>query len=95
MERYRIPRIPTSSRRLTRSRFFEIYIAEQQLVSVAVGLQTRGWRPFAATFAAFLTRAFDQIRMAAISEATLNLVGSHAGVSIGEDGVAIRQPTGR
>ena len=45
-----------------------------------------GWTPFAATFAAFFTRAFDQIRMAAISEATLNLVGSHAGVSIGEDG---------
>jgi transketolase len=67
-------------------RFFEIYIAEQQLVSAAVGLQTRGWRPFAATFAAFFTRAFDQIRMAAISQATLNLVGSHAGVSIGEDG---------
>lgn len=67
-------------------RFFEIYIAEQQLVAAAVGLQTRGWRPFAATFAAFFTRAFDQIRMAAISQATLNLVGSHAGVSIGEDG---------
>jgi len=67
-------------------RFFEMYIAEQQLVSAAVGLQTRGWRPFAATFAAFFTRAFDQIRMAAISQATLNLVGSHAGVSIGEDG---------
>jgi transketolase len=67
-------------------RFFEMYIAEQQLVSAAVGLQTRGWRPFAATFAAFFTRAFDQIRMAAISQATLSLVGSHAGVSIGEDG---------
>jgi transketolase len=67
-------------------RFFEIYIDEQQLVATAVGLQARGWRPFAATFAAFFTRAFDQIRMAAISQATLNLVGSHAGVSIGEDG---------
>jgi transketolase len=67
-------------------RFFEMYIAEQQLVSAAVGLQARGWRPFVATFAAFLTRAFDQIRMAAISQATLNLVGSHVGVSIGEDG---------
>jgi transketolase len=67
-------------------RFFEIYIAEQQLVSAAVGLHVLGWTPFAATFAAFFTRAFDQIRMAAISEATLNLVGSHAGVSIGEDG---------
>jgi transketolase len=67
-------------------RFFEMYIAEQQMVSAAVGLQARGWRPFASTFAAFFTRAFDQIRMAAISQATLNLAGSHVGVSIGEDG---------
>jgi transketolase len=67
-------------------RFFEMYIAEQQMVSAAVGMQALGWTPFAATFAAFLTRCFDQIRMAAISNATLNLVGSHAGVSIGEDG---------
>jgi transketolase len=67
-------------------RFFEMYIAEQQMVSAAVGMQALGWTPFAATFAAFLTRGFDQIRMAAISNATLNLVGSHAGVSIGEDG---------
>jgi transketolase len=67
-------------------RFFEMYIAEQQMVSAAVGFQTLGWTPFAATFAAFLTRAFDQIRMASISGATLNLVGSHSGVSIGEDG---------
>ncbi len=67
-------------------RFFEMYIAEQQMVSAAVGMQALGWTPFAATFAAFLTRGFDQIRMAAISDATLNLVGSHAGVSIGEDG---------
>jgi transketolase len=67
-------------------RFFEMYIAEQQLVSAAVGLQTLGLVPFAATFAAFLTRAYDQIRMAAVSRARLCLVGSHAGVSIGEDG---------
>ncbi len=67
-------------------RFFQMYIAEQQMVSAAVGMQVLGWTPFASTFAAFLTRAFDQIRMAAISGATLNLVGSHAGVSIGEDG---------
>jgi transketolase len=67
-------------------RFFEMFIAEQQMVSAAVGLQVFGWTPFAATFSAFLTRALDQIRMAAISGATLNLVGSHAGVSIGEDG---------
>jgi len=68
------------------ARFFEMYIAEQQMVSAAVGMQALGWIPFAATFAAFFTRAFDQIRMASISRATLNLVGSHAGVSIGEDG---------
>jgi transketolase len=67
-------------------RYFEMYIAEQQLVAAAVGLQVRGWRPFASTFAAFLTRAYDFIRMAAVSRATLSLVGSHAGVSIGEDG---------
>ena len=67
-------------------RFFEMYIAEQQLVSAAVGMQTLGLAPFAATFAAFFTRAHDQIRMAAISRAHLGLVGSHAGVSIGEDG---------
>ncbi|HEX7488336.1 MAG TPA: transketolase C-terminal domain-containing protein, partial [Anaeromyxobacteraceae bacterium] len=67
-------------------RFFEMYIAEQQLVSAAVGLQVLGLRPFAVTFAAFLSRAYDQIRMAAISRANLCLVGSHAGVSIGEDG---------
>jgi transketolase len=67
-------------------RYFEMYIAEQQLVSAAVGLQTRGWRPFASTFAAFQTRAYDFVRMAAISRASIRLCGSHAGVSIGEDG---------
>ncbi|HEY7452708.1 MAG TPA: transketolase [Candidatus Limnocylindria bacterium] len=67
-------------------RYFEMYIAEQQLVAAAIGLQVRGWRPFASTFAAFLTRAYDFIRMAAVSRASLALVGSHAGVSIGEDG---------
>ena len=67
-------------------RYFEMYIAEQQLVAAAVGMQVRGWRPFASTFAAFLTRAYDFIRMAAVSRASLALVGSHAGVSIGEDG---------
>jgi transketolase len=67
-------------------RFFEMYIAEQQMVAAAVGMQVRGWRPFASTFAAFLTRAYDFIRMAAVSRADLRLVGSHAGVSIGEDG---------
>jgi transketolase len=67
-------------------RFFEMFIAEQQMVSAAVGIQVRGWKPFASTFAAFLTRAYDFIRMAAVSRATLALSGSHAGVSIGEDG---------
>ena len=67
-------------------RFFQVYIAEQQLVSIAIGLQVRGWKPFAATFAAFLSRAYDFVRMGAISRANISLVGSHAGVSIGEDG---------
>ena len=67
-------------------RYFEMYIAEQQMVAAAVGLQAVGWRPFASTFAAFLTRAYDFVRMAAVSRAQLALCGSHAGVSIGEDG---------
>ncbi|HYM58621.1 MAG TPA: transketolase [Solirubrobacteraceae bacterium] len=67
-------------------RYFEQFIAEQQMIATAVGLQVRGWAPFASTFAAFLTRAYDFIRMAAISRADLRLSGSHAGVSIGEDG---------
>ncbi|MGD0674465.1 MAG: transketolase [Polyangiaceae bacterium] len=66
--------------------FFEMYIAEQQMVAAAVGMQAFGFIPFASTFAAFFTRAFDQLRMASISGATVHLVGSHAGVSIGEDG---------
>ncbi len=69
-------------------RFFESYIAEQQLVSAAVGVQALGKVPFASTFAAFFSRAYDQIRMAAISQADIRLVGSHAGVSIGEDGAS-------
>jgi transketolase len=67
-------------------RYFEMYIAEQQMVAAAVGLQAVGWRPFASTFAAFLSRAYDFVRMAAVSRATFSLCGSHAGVSIGEDG---------
>ena len=67
-------------------RYFEMYIAEQQLVATAVGFQVRGWIPFAATFAAFFSRAYDFIRMAAVSRADIRLVGSHCGVSIGEDG---------
>jgi len=67
-------------------RFIEGYIAEQNLVGMALGLQALGRIPVVATFACFLTRAFDQIRMAGISRAKLDLCGSHAGVSIGEDG---------
>jgi transketolase len=67
-------------------RYFEMFIAEQQLVAAAVGMQVRGWRPFGSTFAAFLSRAYDFVRMSAISRATYALCGSHAGVSIGEDG---------
>src|SRR4051812_3462618 len=67
-------------------RFFEMYIAEQKMIASAVGMQVLGLRPFASTFAAFLTRAYDFIRMAAISQANIRLSGSHAGVSIGEDG---------
>jgi transketolase len=67
-------------------RFFEMYIAEQQMAAAAVGLQARGYRVFASSFAAFHSRAYDFIRMAAISRASLCLSGSHAGISIGEDG---------
>ncbi|WP_414574625.1 transketolase [Anabaena sp. CCY 9402-a] len=69
-------------------RYFEMYIAEQQMVAAAVGLQIRNYKPFASTFAAFLTRAYDFVRMAAVSRANIRLVGSHAGVSIGQDGVS-------
>ena len=67
-------------------RFFEMFIAEQQLVGAAVGLQVRNYKPFASTFAAFLSRAYDFVRMTAISRGSIKLVGSHAGVSIGQDG---------
>jgi transketolase len=67
-------------------RYFEMYIAEQQMVAAAIGLQARGWKPFASSFAAFLSRAYDFIRMAPISEADIKLCGSHVGVSIGPDG---------
>jgi transketolase len=67
-------------------RYFEMYIAEQQMIAAAVGLQVRKYKPFASTFAAFLTRGYDFIRMAAVSRANINLVGSHGGVSIGQDG---------
>lgn len=65
-------------------RFVECYIAEQNLAGVAIGCETRRRTvPFVSTFAAFFTRAFDQIRMAAISQSNVNFCGSHAGVSIG------------
>jgi len=67
-------------------RFFECYIAEQQMLAAAVGMQVRGWTPYAATFAAFLSRAHDFTRMAAVSRANLRVVGSHAGVAVGQDG---------
>src|SRR5262249_39454483 len=67
-------------------RFFEMYIAEQQMVAAAAGVGVRGYRPFASTFAAFFSRAYDFIRMASISRASISLSGSHAGVEIGADG---------
>jgi transketolase len=67
-------------------RFFEMYIAEQNMAGAALGLSSRGKLPFVSTFAAFLTRAFDQIRMSQYSNANIKFTGSHAGVSIGEDG---------
>lgn len=67
-------------------RFFEMFIAEQNMVGVAAGMAARGMIPFVSTFAAFLTRAFDQIRMAGVSRANIKFCGSHVGVSIGEDG---------
>ncbi|HEX2434306.1 MAG TPA: transketolase [Gaiellaceae bacterium] len=67
-------------------RFFEMYIAEQQMIAAAVGMQVLSWKPFASTFAAFTSRAYDFVRMAAVSRATIKVCGSHAGVSIGEDG---------
>jgi transketolase len=67
-------------------RFFEMYIAEQNMVGAAVGLSNRGKLPFVSTFSAFLSRAFDQVRMSRYSDSNIKFVGSHAGVSIGQDG---------
>jgi transketolase len=67
-------------------RYFEMYIAEQQLIATAVAMSVRGYTPFASTFAAFFSRAYDFVRMAAVSQADIRLCGSHAGVEIGEDG---------
>jgi transketolase len=66
--------------------FFEMYIAEQNMAGVALGLSCRGKIPFTSSFAAFLSRAYDQIRMSQYSDANIKFVGSHAGVSIGQDG---------
>ena len=67
-------------------RYFEMFIAEQQMIGSAVGFSVRGYKPFASTFAAFISRAYDFIRMAAISGASVRLSGSHAGSEIGADG---------
>ena len=69
-------------------RFFEMYIAEQNMVGVAIGLSHMGKIPFVSTFSAFFTRAHDQIRMAQYSDSNIKFVGSHCGVSIGEDGAS-------
>ncbi len=68
------------------SRFFQSFIAEQNMIGMACGLAIEGFIPFASTFASFTTRAFDQLRMAAISRLPLRVIGSHCGVSIGQDG---------
>jgi transketolase len=67
-------------------RYFDVFTAEQQMIAAAIGLSVRGYIAFAATFGAFLTRAHDFIRMAAVSQANIRLVGSHAGVEVGPDG---------
>lgn len=67
-------------------RFFQCFIAEQNMIGIALGLERRGKKPFAATFASFLTRAHDQLRMAAIGSSKIKIIGSHAGISIGQDG---------
>lgn len=67
-------------------RFFQAYIAEQNMISAGVGLAARGKVPFLSSFACFLSRAYDQVRMASISRSSIKLCGSHCGISIGEDG---------
>ncbi|MCX6731932.1 MAG: transketolase [Candidatus Roizmanbacteria bacterium] len=68
--------------------FFQMFIDEENMVSVGLGLSKMGYVPYISTFAAFLTRAYDQMRMAQYSKPTLNIVGSHAGCSIGQDGIS-------
>ncbi len=72
----------------TPRQFIETYIAEQDMIGIALGLSKKGFIPFASTFSAFLSRAHDQIRMAALSSADLTITGSHSGISIGEDGAS-------
>lgn len=72
----------------TPQQFIESYIAEQSMIGIALGLSKQGQKAFASTFAAFLPRAADQLRMAALSDATFTVCGSHCGVSIGEDGAS-------
>jgi transketolase len=67
-------------------RFFEMFVAEQQMIAAAIGFDVRGLKPFASAFAAFFSRAYDFIRMAAVSRASIRIAGSHAGVATGEDG---------
>ncbi len=75
-------------KRAAPAQFYEMYIAEQNMASVAVGMARRGLRPFVSTFAAFLTRAADQIRMAQYAGVDVTFAGSHAGISIGADGAS-------
>lgn len=70
------------------SQFIETYIAEQDLIGIALGLSKKGYKPYASTFSAFLSRAHDQLRMAALSSADFNVCGSHSGISVGEDGAS-------
>jgi len=72
--------------RVAPDRFLQMFIAEQNMIGAAIGLQVIGKTPFAATFGAFISRAYDFVRMGAVSRAKIALCGSHAGVSIGEDG---------
>ena len=80
------PPTPTTFQEVAPERFFEVYIAEQTMVGAQIGMQALGKVAFSATFGAFFTRATDFVRMGAIGRADLRLCGSHAGVSIGEDG---------
>lgn len=75
-------------KKLTPNQFIEIFIAEQNMMGVALGLSKKGQRVFASTFAAFLLRAHDQIHMASLSSANFTICGSHAGISIGQDGAS-------